>query len=442
MNKSFTPYFLIFFGLLGNKILAQNVGIGTASPDASAKLHIEDSNRGILIPQVSLINVTNGTSPVNTPATSLLVFNTNAAVTGGSGAGFYYWDGTQWLALQKGGEAWLLTGNVGTTAGINFIGTTDAVDWVIKTNNLERMRVMAAGNVGISTAAPNANTIVHIDDTKAVLADGGALGSGGALNLGASVRMLWYPKKAAFMAGRVTGTQWDDANVGNYSALFGYNNTASGAYNLIAGENNSITATGTHNMMGGINNGARGDYNMIGGQNNQVHASASGDVSNNIINGLDNEYGTYGIINGFNNESTNSNATINGSINVVSGSNGIAFGGRNTVSGNYSTAIGNRNTVSGDYGIVSGGEIAAVGNTIVGDYGFAHGRSINMTSTGAHNVGLGNIVTISGTGTHNFASGWVLTESGTNNFTHGFLNTSSGSFSTNLGGSSDQHRKL
>ena len=160
MNKTST-YILILLGFLAQNLMAQNVGIGTSTPHASAKLHIEDSNRGILIPRVSLTDVSNGTSPVNTPATSLLVFNTNAAVTGGSGEGFYYWDGTQWVALQgAAGNAWLLTGNAGTTAGTNFIGTTDAVDWVVKTNNTERMRVMAAGNVGISTATPNANTIV------------------------------------------------------------------------------------------------------------------------------------------------------------------------------------------------------------------------------------------------------------------------------------------
>ncbi len=49
---------------------------------------------------------------------------------------------------------WTITGNAGTAAGTNFIGTTDSVDWVVKTNNLERMRVLAAGNVGIGTSNP------------------------------------------------------------------------------------------------------------------------------------------------------------------------------------------------------------------------------------------------------------------------------------------------
>ncbi len=62
-------------------------------------------------------------------------------------------------------NAWLLTGNGGTTAGTNFLGTTDAQDLVFKTNNTEKVRVLASnGYVGIGTAAPNvlfANSSTH-----------------------------------------------------------------------------------------------------------------------------------------------------------------------------------------------------------------------------------------------------------------------------------------
>lgn len=49
--------------------------------------------------------------------------------------------------------AWLGTGNTGTTAGTNFIGTIDSIDFVIKTNNTERVRVLATtGKVGIGVS--------------------------------------------------------------------------------------------------------------------------------------------------------------------------------------------------------------------------------------------------------------------------------------------------
>jgi cytoskeletal protein CcmA (bactofilin family) len=45
------------------------------------------------------------------------------------------------------GFAWALTGNSGTDPGVNFLGTTDAQPLVIRTNNIERLRVTATGHV-------------------------------------------------------------------------------------------------------------------------------------------------------------------------------------------------------------------------------------------------------------------------------------------------------
>jgi hypothetical protein len=58
-----------------------------------------------------------------------------------------------WSAAS--GSGWGLTGNAGTNAN-NYIGTTDNVDFVVRTNNVERMRVLSGGNVGIGTTAPAA----------------------------------------------------------------------------------------------------------------------------------------------------------------------------------------------------------------------------------------------------------------------------------------------
>jgi hypothetical protein len=76
-----------------------NVGIGTTTPHSSALLDLTATDKGMLIPRVSLNGVSDGTTPINGPETSLLVYNTGGALT----AGFYYWDGSAWVMIGSGG---------------------------------------------------------------------------------------------------------------------------------------------------------------------------------------------------------------------------------------------------------------------------------------------------------------------------------------------------
>jgi len=148
-------------------ITAQNVGIGTATPNASAKLDIVDANRGILLPRVAL-TATNVQAPVTSPANWLVVFNTNVSAPGAFAVteGLYYWDGTllRWVRIGNTATAsndWTILGNAGTVATTNFVGTTDAIDFVTRTNNTERMRVTSAGNVGVGTTTPATSLSVN-----------------------------------------------------------------------------------------------------------------------------------------------------------------------------------------------------------------------------------------------------------------------------------------
>lgn len=61
---------------------------------------------------------------------------------------------------------WSIIGNSGTIAGTNFQGTIDSVDAVYKTNNIERMRILAnGGKVGIGTSSPSAKLHIKSNDT-------------------------------------------------------------------------------------------------------------------------------------------------------------------------------------------------------------------------------------------------------------------------------------
>jgi hypothetical protein len=142
-----------------NQLLqAQNVGINSsgAAPAASAMLDIVATDKGLLVPRFALSDVTVA-APVVTPAVSLIVYNTaTAGVTPNNVVpGFYYWDGTKWVAFSgSGGKDWSLLGNAGTVAGTNFLGTTDAQALVFKANNTERSRILSSGEfvIGSTTA--------------------------------------------------------------------------------------------------------------------------------------------------------------------------------------------------------------------------------------------------------------------------------------------------
>ena len=55
-----------------------------------------------------------------------------------------------------GGDFWSLLGNAATNPAVNFVGTSDNQPLAVRTNNAERMRVAAGGNVGVGTMGPAA----------------------------------------------------------------------------------------------------------------------------------------------------------------------------------------------------------------------------------------------------------------------------------------------
>ena len=73
-----------------------------------------------------------------------------------------------------GGGGWSLSGNGGTTPGTDFLGTTDNVALVVKTNNSERIRILATGEVGIGASAPSQK--LELRDGNLLLSNTGSAG--------------------------------------------------------------------------------------------------------------------------------------------------------------------------------------------------------------------------------------------------------------------------
>lgn len=101
----------------------------------------------------------------------------------------------------------------------------------------------------------------------------GAIGSASIPASGDGTRMMWYPGKAAFRSGSVTGGLWDDANIGNYSVAFGGNTMASGPHSVALGD--TTVASGAQSVAMGYVTMASGSQAFAMGD----HASAGGNES-------------------------------------------------------------------------------------------------------------------------------------------------------------------
>ena len=151
--------------------LNAQVGIGTTTPAGALDLNpTVATNYGFVAPRIALTAL-NAQAPVVNPQggaipAGTVVYNTATAgvAPNNVGPGLYYWNGTKWVAFagSPGGLDWSLLGNSSTNIATDFLGTTDGVDFVFKTNNIERARILQGGAgtflVNNTTATNAANT--------------------------------------------------------------------------------------------------------------------------------------------------------------------------------------------------------------------------------------------------------------------------------------------
>jgi hypothetical protein len=141
------PDFGLFFNSADNRYEFRN---GTAVPvffinANTGALSIGDNtiNQNYLLPSArgtnnQILRTDNNGNLSFSNETAVTLAGTNGITTSGTYPNF----------TISGNNLWKLNGNSGTNAATNFIGTTDATDFVLRTNNTERMRVLSGGNVG------------------------------------------------------------------------------------------------------------------------------------------------------------------------------------------------------------------------------------------------------------------------------------------------------
>jgi trimeric autotransporter adhesin len=186
---------------------------------------------------------------------------------------------------------------------------------------------------------------------------------------GDGVRLMWYPRRAAFRAGYADGTRWDDVNVAPYSIGTGYNSTANGYYSTAMGR--ETTASGLASTAMGDATTATGSYSTAMGRNNFADGSHS-----TVMGGgtLASGYGSTAM--GIATAAAGNYSTAMGLSTIASGQYSTAMGGSTTAGGQWSTAMGYSTAASGDHSTAMGSSTVASGvhSTAMGRMASTHGQ--------------------------------------------------------------------
>lgn len=167
--------------------------------------------------------------------------------------------------------AWLTTGNAGTVAPANFIGTTDNIDWVMKTNSAERSRIKSNGQVIVNNITPLATDVFSVySGTYA-----------GTITAGAGTNAISGYSAGDNNAG-VVGVNSTGAGAG----VFGNANTANATGVLGINSGNLVVANVDASYgVAGITNGVNAANTFaigVAGQGNSANSSGVVGSGNNI----------------------------------------------------------------------------------------------------------------------------------------------------------------
>ncbi len=324
---------VLFFVLILSSAIYSQVGINNTSPNATLDVTASNTatpanNDGILIPRVDNFPTTNPTASQD----GMMIFVTG---NGTPAKGFYYWD--------NGAGTW-----------ISIADTQNTLDQAYDEGGAGAGRTITADNGAVSIAGTDGFQV------SGIFGSGAAIGSPGA-----GTRMFFNPRKAAFRVGEVSGTEWDNANVGDYSFASGLNTTASGFCS---------TAMGFLTTASGSNSIAMGSYTYASG----LRSTAMG--QNTIASGL----GSTAM--GESTTASGSYSTAMGSNTTASALTTTAMGSNTTASGSYSTAMGQATTASGFFSTSMGQLTTASGSSSTAMGQATTAPSFGETTIGTHST--------------------------------------------------------
>ncbi len=178
-------------------------------------------------------------------------------------------------------------------------------------------------------------------------------------------RFYFDKSKGAFRSGIAEGSQWDTANVGQFSTVFGKNNRSDGEGSTIAGGlENVVISTGDYCFIGsGYSNRVESEYSTIlSGYDNQINAP---DGYSSILGGHTNTIsGSHASIAGGEDNSISAAADYSF---IGSGYSNAIFGSHSSIASGYDNSI----SAAGDYSFVGSGynnRVESVYSAILGGY--------------------------------------------------------------------------
>jgi hypothetical protein len=295
-----------------------------------------------------------------------------------------------------------------------------------------------AQNVGIGTTLP----LLKLHIKGGLLLDST---NGTTPVSGAGTRLMWIPAKAAFRAGAVSGTQWDDANIGLNSIALGISTKASGDYSTAMG--NVTTASGNNSIAMGITTIAQGIYSTAMGSNTTASSEASTAMGQNTV-----ASGINSTAMGKNTIASNEASTAMGAFTQANGLNSTAMGAFTIASNDASTAMGQSTIASGGGSTAMGQNTTASAATSTAMGFFTKAQGLYSTAMGGNTIAsndastaMGEATTASGInstamGQNTMASALNSTAMGQNTIAAGnystamgFYTTAQGYYSTSLG---------
>lgn len=118
--KILGPLLLLMLGCWSSAFAQIGISADGAAPNTSAMLDLNVSSlatkKGLLVPRMTAAE----RMAISAPAAGAMVYETTTDV-------YWHFNGTVWVPLFGTTLGWRLPGNTGITAGMHFLGTTDAV---------------------------------------------------------------------------------------------------------------------------------------------------------------------------------------------------------------------------------------------------------------------------------------------------------------------------